>query len=254
MSISEEFVEREFRRHNLFNETWRELIPEVFKDVPAYYDRGNAVASLGSCSRWSQTFARAIDRRLPRGARVLDVCTGTHDMPLRMLGFDRSLDVHAIDGSPHMIAEGQRRARERGLSIAAQVHDAHELPFPDASFDAVTLQFASRHLQVIRTFKEIYRVLNPGGIFCHNDMLRPSSALIEMPYMLFLLISVRLTASLFGSSAESKKCVTYFAEAIHNFYKPGELTALLAGMGFEDIENRSFLTGVMSYHIARKPE
>jgi ubiquinone/menaquinone biosynthesis C-methylase UbiE len=69
---------------------------------------------------------------------------------------------------------------------------------------------------------------------------------------LFLLVSVRLTASLFGSSAESKKCVTYFAEAIHNFYTPGELTALLAGMGFKDVENRNFLTGVMSYHIARK--
>lgn len=254
MTISEEFIAREFRRHSLFGDTWRELIPQVFKDVPAYYDKGNAVASLGSCARWSQAFARAANRRLPRGARVLDVCTGTHDVPLRLLAFDHSLQIHAIDGSAHMIAEGQRRARERRLCIAAQVHDAHELPFGDASFDAVTLQFASRHLEIIRTFKEIYRVLKPGGIFCHNDMLRPASWLIEAPYLLFLLASVRLTAALFGSSAESRKCVTYFAEAIHNFYKPRELIALLAGMGFEDIESRSFLTGVMSYHIARKPE
>jgi demethylmenaquinone methyltransferase/2-methoxy-6-polyprenyl-1,4-benzoquinol methylase len=194
-----------------------------------------------------------VRRHLPPGAKVLDVCTGTHDVPLRLLGFDCSLDVHAIDGSPHMIAEGQRRARERGLTINAQVHDAHELPFPDASFDAVTLQFASRHLEVIKTFKEIHRVLKPGGVFCHNDMLRPSSRLVEMPYLGYLLFSVWFTATLFGSTPESKKCVGYFADAIHHFYKPGELSALLEGIGFSDIENRDFLTGVMSYHIARKP-
>ena len=253
MSISEEFLEREYRRHNMFRETWRELIPEVFKDVPTYYDKGNAVASLGSCARWSQTFASAVRRHLPPGAKVLDVCTGTHDVPLRLLAFDRSLDVHAVDGSPHMIAEGQRRARERGLTINAQVHDAHELPFPDASFDAVTLQFASRHLEIIKTFKEIHRVLKPGGVFCHNDMLRPSSRLVEGPYLGYLLFSVWFTATLFGSTPESKKCVGYFADAIHHFYKPGELSALLQGIGFIDIENRDFMTGVMSYHIARKP-
>src|SRR3974390_315358 len=241
MSISEEFLEREYRRHNMFRETWRELIPEVFKDVPTYYDKGNAVASLGSCSRWSQTFAKAVRRHLPPGAHVLDVCTGTHDGPLRLLAFDRSLDVHAIDGSPHMIAEGQRRARERGLTINAQVHDAHELPFADASFDAVTLQFASRHLEVIRTFKEIHRVLKPGGIFCHNDMLRPESKVVEIPYLVYLRFSVWFTAMIFQSSSESKKCVGYFANSIRHFYSPRELTVLLEGLGFASIESREFL-------------
>jgi demethylmenaquinone methyltransferase/2-methoxy-6-polyprenyl-1,4-benzoquinol methylase len=49
------------------------------------------------------------------------------------------------------------------------------------------------------------------------------------------------------------KCVGYFADAIHHFYTPQEMTELLRGIGFTDVENHSFMTGVMSYHISRKP-
>jgi demethylmenaquinone methyltransferase / 2-methoxy-6-polyprenyl-1,4-benzoquinol methylase len=254
MSLSEEILRKEDLRSHLFGETWRKLIPEVFRDVPVYYDKGNAVASLGQCSRWSNKFATAIHEHLPRGAKVLDVCSGTHDIPLRLLGFDPTLEIHAVDGSSHMIAEGQRRARERNLTIHARVCDAHVLPFPDNSFDAVTLQFASRHLEIVRAFREIQRVLKPGGIFCHDDMLRPSSRIIEIPHLMYLHFSVWFTAKLFGSSAESLKCVGYFAEAIRNFYTPGELSELLDGIGFDVAESRSFLTGVMAYHISRKPQ
>ena len=253
MSISTVFSKKEELRSQLFADTWRTLIPEVFRDVPAYYDKGNAVASLGSCSRWSTTFAAAIHRHLPHGAEVLDVCSGTHDIPLRLLAIDPTLKIHSVDGSVHMTAEGQRRACERNLSIHARVCDAHELPFADNSFDAVTLQFASRHLEIIKAFKEIYRVLKPGGIFCHNDMLRPESKMVEVPYLAYLRFSVWLTAKLFGSSPECMKCVGYFADAIRYFYTPRELTELLEGVGFAGIESRNFLTGVMSYHISRKP-
>ena len=253
MSLSEDILRKEDLRSHLFGDVWRKLIPEVFRDVPTYYDRGNAVASLGSCSWWSNNFAAAIHRHLPRGSKVLDVCSGTHDIPLRLLTLDPTLDIHTVDGSPHMTAEGQRRARERNLTIKAQVCDAHVLPFEDNSFDAVTLQFASRHLEIVKVFREIYRVLKPGGIFCHNDMLRPASRVVEVPYLGFLRFSVGFTALLFGSSAESKKCVGYFADAIHHFYRPSELTEVLEGIGFTDVENDSFLTGVMSYHISRKP-
>ena len=49
------------------------------------------------------------------------------------------------------------------------------------------------------------------------------------------------------------KCVGYFANAIRHFYTPRELDELLKGIGFVGIESRSFITGVMSYHISRKP-
>ena len=135
MSISEDLLNKEDFRSNLFGETWRTLIPEVFRDVPTYYDKGNAVASLGNCSRWSTKFAAAVHKHLPHGANVLDVCSGTHDIPLRLLTIDPTLKIHAVDGSADMTAEGQRRARERNLAIQAHVCDAHALPYADNSFE-----------------------------------------------------------------------------------------------------------------------
>lgn len=253
MRVSDDILKREELRSRLFGETWRTLIPEVFRDVPTYYDRGNAVASLGICARWSAAFAAAIHERLPRGATLLDVCSGTHDIPLRLLALDPTFRICAVDRSEHMTAEGQRRAREHRVRIDARVCDAHALPFPDNSFEAVTLQYASRHLELVRAFKEIHRVLKPGGVFFHNDMLRPSSRTIEVPYLAYLRFSVWFTARLFGSSAESRKCVGYFAKAIRHFYTPREMAELLGGVGFVGIENRDFLTGAMSYHISIKP-
>lgn len=253
MNISPEFSKRENLRLEMFGETWRILIPEVFEDVPAYYDRGNACASLGSCAWWSGRFAAATNRLLPSHAKVLDVCSGTHDIPLRLLALNSTLDIYTVDGSPYMTAEGQRRARARNLTISARVCDAHALPFADNSFDAVTIQFASRHLEIVKAFREIHRVLKPGGVFFHNDMLRPQSRAVEVPYLIFLRFSVWCTAKLFRSSLESMKCVRYFADAIRHFYRPREMSALLREVGFADIENKNFLTGVMSYHISRKP-
>jgi demethylmenaquinone methyltransferase/2-methoxy-6-polyprenyl-1,4-benzoquinol methylase len=84
-------------------------------------------------------------------------------------------------------------------------------------------------------------------------MLRPASRIVEVPYLAYLRFMVWFTAKLFGSSAESMKCVGYFADAIHHFYKPNEMSKLLRDVGFVDVESRSFFTGVMSYHISRKP-
>ena len=192
MSISEDLLKKEDFRSNLFGETWRTFILEVFRDVPTYYDKGNAVASLGSCSRWSTKFAAAVHKHLPHGATVLDVCSGTHDIPLRLFAIDPTLKIHAVDGSADMTAEGQRRARERNLAIQAQVCDAHALPFADSSFDAVTLQFASRHLEIIRAFKEFTafssRAASSAIMICfarHRELLRCISNLFAFFGMVY---------------------------------------------------------------------
>ena len=74
---------------------------------------------------WSSSFAAAIHRHLTRGAKVLDICSGTHDIPLRRPTTDSTLAIHAVDANPHMIAEGENRVRRRNLTIYAQVCDAH---------------------------------------------------------------------------------------------------------------------------------
>src|SRR5208282_5771610 len=119
------------------------------------------------------------------------------------------VSVTAIDRSKEMQEEGQRRARKYDLRIESVIHDVHELPFPDHSFDVITLQAASRHLQLNKVLPEIMRVLKPGGSFYHCDMLKPSTRIVEWVYVHFLRWSVVWTALVFESTAASKDCCDY---------------------------------------------
>lgn len=245
------FMRHDVQREQLFRSVWDEQLPKVFADVGRYYDKGNAFASLGLCAWWSDQFTRNIT--LPDDAAVLDVCSGTHEVARRLLRHKPRVSVFTVDRSPEMTEEGQRLAKRAALSIKASIADARTLPFGDGVFDAVTLQFATRHLRVVDVFGEIYRVLKPGGTFYHNDMLRPRLRLLERPYLWYLQLSLHATALLFGSTKDSRSCVRYFTESIRTYLRPHEMTGLLHAVGFEDVHHRSFLTGVLCYHVARKP-
>jgi demethylmenaquinone methyltransferase/2-methoxy-6-polyprenyl-1,4-benzoquinol methylase len=244
------FDQREKHRHSLFSHTWGELIPKVFEDVPKYYRPGNIVASLGLWELWVWQFVRTI--KLKPGYKVLDVCAGTNDIGIRLLRKQPDISVTAIDRSKEMQEEGRNRARKYGVHIESVLHDVHELPFPDNSFDIVTLQAASRHLQLGKILPEILRVLKPGGDFYHCDMLKPSNRIVEWFYLRFLRLSVAWTALIFGSTEASRKCGDYFKDAITNFYTPEELSEVFRLVGFTSVIcEKSIWGGMVGYHKSK---
>jgi demethylmenaquinone methyltransferase/2-methoxy-6-polyprenyl-1,4-benzoquinol methylase len=245
------FDQRETERRSLFSHTWRELIPKVFEDVPKYYRVGNIVASFGLWELWVWQFVRTI--RLAPGYEALDVCAGTNDIGVRLLRKQPRMTVTAIDRSREMQEEGQNRARDYAVSIQSVIQDVHTLPFPDASFDVVTLQAASRHLQLDKVLPEILRVLKPGGHFYHCDMLKPSTRLVRAMYLHFLRWSVTWTALVFESSRASRDCCEYFKEAISNFYTPEELSEIFRLVGFTSVTcKKSIWGGMVGFHKAQR--
>lgn len=249
---AEVFKQREQKRRSLFSHTWKAVIPDVFKDVPGYYRLGNVVASVGIWELWVWQFVSTIN--LMPGSKVLDVCAGTNDIGIRLLRRRPDLSVTAIDRSQEMQDEGQRRAHKYGVQIDSLIDDVHKLPFADASFDAVTLQAASRHLQLDKVLPEILRVLKPGGTFYHCDMLKPKSGIVERIYLSFLHLSVSLTAVLFGSNKASRQCRDYFKHAIANFYTAEELSCVFQLVGFTDVRcKKSLWRGMVAFHAARRP-
>ncbi len=244
------FEQREKHRYSLFSHTWRELIPKVFKDVPKYYRLGNIVASFGVWELWVWQFIRTIE--LKPDYKVLDVCAGTNDIGIRLLRKQPTICVTAIDRSEEMQNEGRSRAKKYGVHIQSVIHDVHELPFPKNSFDVVTLQAASRHLQLDKVLPEILRVLKPGGVFYHCDMLKPTNRIVEWFYVRSLRVTVAWTALIFGSTEDSRKCRNYFKDAITNFYTPEELSAVFRLAGFTSVTcEKSVWGGMVGYHRAK---
>jgi SAM-dependent methyltransferase len=100
------------------------------------------------------------------GKRVLDYGCG-HGMAAVVLA-RAGARVTAFDLSPGYVSEARERARANGVAVTCVVADGEELPFPDASFDAVWGNAILHHLDLERAGRELVRVLKPGGVavFC----------------------------------------------------------------------------------------
>lgn len=249
--VARYFCGREVARKFAFSRIWGDELHAVFSDVAPYYDLASNVASLGSCKTWRQKFVNGVEIR--PGDEVLDLCAGTNAVGIGLLQREPAARVRALDRSRAMQAVGGQIARARGFEIESHIGDAHRLPFPDASFDIATLQWASRHLRVVEAFSEVRRVLKPGGSFYHGDMLRPENRIVQALYSAYLRACVSATALIFRSGPAAWSCRDTFVLAVEMFYTSRELSELLAHLGFTEISNEDAVGGVMAVHSAHKP-
>ena len=246
--VAPDFLAREWARRDEFSRIWQGRLDAVFTDIAPYYDVASNVASLGLFNRWRRRFISTVD--LMPGDSVLDVCAGTNGVGIELLRKQPDIHVVAIDRSRAMQEVGSDLARSHGFRIESTIGDVHHLPFPNDSFDVVTLQWASRHLRIVDVFGEIMRVLKPGGRFYHCDMLRPSRKSVEVLYSAYLKACLLTTAFAFRCGPEAWSCRDYFVRAIQTFYSAEELTELLAAAGFSDITCSKAAGGTMAAHRA----
>ncbi|MEE8428368.1 MAG: class I SAM-dependent methyltransferase [Gammaproteobacteria bacterium] len=244
------YTGKEHAREMAFKSIWDDDLDDVFSDVADYYDRANIFASLGLLPGLRNRFISTID--VQPNYKVLDVCAGTNAIGIALLKKLPSLDVHAMDKSLAMQKVGKELAGREGFRIESYIGDVHHLPFPDNHFDVVTLQWATRHLRVIKVFSEIKRVLKPGGHFYHCDMLRPANKLIEELYCMYLNACLTIISMAFRSGPASLKCRRYFVQAIRMFYSTEELSGVLSELGYTNIRGDSLLGGTVAFHKACK--
>lgn len=109
--------------------------------------------------------------------RVLDVGTGTAQIPIEIVRRRSDVDIVAIDLSREMLKLGQRNLERAGVAAAIRLElvDAKRLPDPSASYDAVISNSIIHHIpEPLHSLREMVRVLRPGGVLFVRDLLRPS--------------------------------------------------------------------------------
>ena len=143
----------------------QKLVGQVFTSVARSYDLMNDLMSFGVHRLWKRHFVAVSGVR--RGDRVLDLAGGTGDIAalLRPVVGDEG-EVVVGDINAAMLGVGRDRMTDRGLVAGlrwAQLN-AEALPFPDNSFDAVTMAFGLRNVtDKDKALADICRVLKPGG-------------------------------------------------------------------------------------------
>ena len=147
----------------------------LFEDLPPKYDRLAEVLSLRQNGTWRGELVRHIARFRP--GRILDVATGTAGVAIA-LAHATEAEIVGVDLSEPMLELARRRVYEAGLDqrIHLQHARAEELPFPTASFDAVTFTYLLRYVRdPTTTLAELARVLRPSGGMASLDFYVPPS-------------------------------------------------------------------------------
>src|SRR5205807_438630 len=147
----------------------------LFEDLPPRYDRLAGVLSLGQNGRWRREVVRPLARSQPR--RILNVATGTAGGAIALARATEA-DIVGVDISEPMLERGRKLVYAAGLDqkIRLQHGRAEELPFPDASFDAVSFTYLLRYVaDPAAALVELTRVLRPAGGMASLDFHVPSN-------------------------------------------------------------------------------
>jgi demethylmenaquinone methyltransferase/2-methoxy-6-polyprenyl-1,4-benzoquinol methylase len=227
------------------------FIRKVFSEVPATYELINHILTLGFDIIWRRQAAK-IAARANEGNWV-DMCSGTGEMAVNLNRHARkSTTVHAVDFSLPMLTEAKRKPGAQGIRFL--VSDVKHLPFPDGSFNLITISFATRNLNLsrevlVQTFSEFYRILKPEGIFVNLETSRPSSSFLNVCYDLYIKLLVKAVGSRISGS---RSAYAYLASTIPRFYPPAELADIMRNAGFDRVTFKRRLFGVAAIHQGEK--
>lgn len=223
----------------------------MFDRIAPTYDLLNHVLSLGTDMRWRRRAAQSLLH--PGAARALDVCCGTGDMALALLrgarGASIDLAVTATDFSPEMTRLGNAKARARNVGpIGFAVADTLNLPFPDNTFDLVTVAFGIRNVENLeRGLREMKRVCRAGGRVAILEFSHPRNPLVRRLYELYFFgILPRIGQAVSGSAAYS-----YLPQSVASFPNHDSMKSLVSAVAGEPCEGTRLTLGIASLYVAR---
>lgn len=226
-------------------------IQNIFSEVPETYERINHILTFGLDILWRKRAVKMAVR--PGGARWIDVCTGTGETASYLnRSAKNGTKIYAADFSLPML----RKAKEKpeSGSIKFLLSEVENLPFPDDTFDLITISFATRNINrnrntLIRIFKEFHRILKVDGYFVNLETSQPSFPMIRKVFHGY----VKLFVTPIGSRISgSKSGYAYLANTIPRFYPAEGLTHMMHQAGFKDIRIKKLMFGVAAIHQGKK--
>jgi demethylmenaquinone methyltransferase/2-methoxy-6-polyprenyl-1,4-benzoquinol methylase len=204
----------------------------MFQYLAPRYDLWNRLASMYLDEYWRRSAVSLV----PPGIRVLDLCTGTGELMVKMLPrLGLRGQAVGVDFASNMLAVAAQKTRLRRQpmpsSAAYVLGDAAALPFPDDTFDCLTNGFAMRNMlpSADRVLHEMWRVLRPGGRVIILDICRPQSAALARLYRWHLQWVLPLQARLLYHSGQP---FHYLRDSIMEFPPPQEFCGHLTRLGF----------------------
>ncbi|MGE5341428.1 MAG: bifunctional demethylmenaquinone methyltransferase/2-methoxy-6-polyprenyl-1,4-benzoquinol methylase UbiE [Candidatus Omnitrophota bacterium] len=169
---------------------------KLFDRIYKHYDLLNHVFSLGMDEGWRSRLSAQLGKK--DHPKILDLASGTGDVALRLLKDNPDLPrIYACDKSRNMMVRGRQKAMKKKFAsrLVFVQADAENLPFPDHTFDAITMAFGIRNMpDPPIVLSEIRRILKKGGKVTILEFSLPPT----QPFRGFFLFYLRHLIPLIG--------------------------------------------------------
>ena len=219
----------------------------VFDSVAGRYDLMNDLMSAGLHRAWKR-YARSLASLRP-GARALDLAGGTGDLA-DLLARDAGPTGQVVltDVNHAMLSAGRDKLLDRGTVLPVVQCDAEALPFPDRTFDAVSIGFGLRNVtRKEAALAEMRRVLRPGGAALVLEFSRVWGPLAPIYDWYSFNVLPRLGALVAGDEASYR----YLAESIRVHPDQETLKRMMEQAGFDRVEYHNLPAGIVAVHVGR---
>jgi demethylmenaquinone methyltransferase / 2-methoxy-6-polyprenyl-1,4-benzoquinol methylase len=229
----------------------QKLVGEVFSSVADKYDLMNDLMSLGIHRVWKRYFVATA--QVQPGDRVLDLAGGTGDIAalLKARVGDQG-EIVLGDINAGMLTVGRDRMTDRGNVRGFEYVqcNAEKLPFPDASFDLVTIAFGLRNVtDKHAALREMLRVLKIGG---QARVLEFSEVKAEWFKPFYDFHSFKVLPQLGKLFANDSDSYQYLAESIRKHPPQDDLKAMMEAAGFARCSYKNLSAGIVAIHTGYK--
>jgi len=219
----------------------------MFDRIARRYDLLNRLISFGVDQSWRRRTVRALGLEGP--SRVLDVAAGTADLSILLAETAADTTVVGLDPSSNMLDVGREKVAARGLTqrVTLVEGSAESLPFPDASFDGVTIAFGIRNVpDRARGLREMARVTRTNGRVCVLELSEPPAGLLGS----IARFHVHRVVPWLGGVLSGDREYRYLQQSIAAFPPPAEFSALMSEAGLEVLDVQPLTFGVCHLYVA----
>jgi demethylmenaquinone methyltransferase/2-methoxy-6-polyprenyl-1,4-benzoquinol methylase len=219
----------------------------VFDSVAGNYDLMNDLMSMGVHRLWKRFAVELAGVR--SGQKILDLASGTGDLAARFSGLVGAEGLVVMsDINAAMLNEGRSRMVDNGHigNIQYSQINAEQIPFPDNTFDCITIGFGLRNVTDKQAaLNSMYRALKPGGRLLVLEFSHPTTRPLQSIYDLYSFKLLPLMGKLVAKDEDSYR---YLAESIRMHPDQDSLKEMFVSAGFEDCDYHNLTGGIVAVH------